>query len=157
MKEIIGKAKHSKKLNFPWKSKIGNKTKTCKDEKANEFNKYVGPSLVKNIPNFSIPLESFLKRVNTTLSSQSLSINELKDAFFSLKTNKSPDADKIKFNVIKHCFGDLCVPLSLQSGVFSDLMNIAIVSPVFKPVILRKLAIIAQFLFFLDYQKSFNA
>ena len=75
MKEIIGQAKHSKKSNFPWKLKIGNKTKTVEDEIANEFNKYfadIGLSLVKNIPNPSIPFESFLKRVNTTLPSQCL-------------------------------------------------------------------------------------
>ena len=59
-------------------------------------------------------------------------------SFFSLKTNKSPGADEINFNVIKHCFRELCGPLkylfdpSLQSGVFPDLMKIAIVSPVFK-------------------------
>ena len=57
--------------------------------------------------------------------------------FFSLKTNKSSGADEINFNVIKHCFGKLCGPLkylfdsSLQSGVFPDLLKIAIVSPVF--------------------------
>ena len=85
MKEIIGKAKHSKKPNFPRKFKIGNKIKTGEDEIANEFNKYfadIGPSLAKNIPNPSILFGSFLKRVNTTLPRQSLSINELKDAFF---------------------------------------------------------------------------
>ena len=59
-------------------------------------------------------------------------------SFFSLKTNKSPGADEINFNVIKHCFGELCVPLkylfdsSLQNGLFLDLMIIAIVSPAFK-------------------------
>ena len=141
MKEIIRKAKHSKKSNFLRKLKIGNKIKTGEDETANEFNKYFGNidlTLAKNIRSPSIPSESFLKRANTALPSQSLSINELKDAFFSLKTNKSPGADEINFNVIKHCFGELCGPLkylfdsSLQSGVFSDLMKIAIVSPVFK-------------------------
>ena len=91
-------------------------------------------SLAKNVPDPSMPLESFLKRVNTTLPSQSLSINELKDAFFPLKTNKSSGADEMNFNVIKHCFGELCGPLkylfdsSLQSWVFPDLMKIAIVS-----------------------------
>ena len=78
-----------------------------------------------------------MKRVNTTLPSQSLSINELKDAFFfSLKTNKSPGTDEINFNVIKHCFGELCGPTYLihhyKVGVFPDLRKIAIVSPVFK-------------------------
>ena len=85
-----------------------------------------------------MPFERFLKRVNTTLSSQSLSINELKDAFFSLKTNKSSGAAEINFNVFKHCFGELCGPLkylfdsSLPSVVFPDLLKTAIVSPVFK-------------------------
>ena len=72
------------------------------------------------------------------MPSQSLSINELKDAFFSLKANKSPGADEITFNVIKHCFGELYGSLkylfdsSLQSGVFPDLMKITILLPVFK-------------------------
>ena len=107
MKEIIRKAKHSKKSNFLRKLKIGNKIKTGEDETANEFNKYfgnIGLTLAKNIRSPSIPSESFLKRANTALPSQSLSINELKDAFFSLKTNKSPGADDINFNVIKHRF-----------------------------------------------------
>ena len=83
MKEIISNAKHSKKSNFPRKLKIGNKIKTGKDE-IDEFKKYfavIGPPLAKNVTNPSIPFESFLKRVNTTLPSQSLSINKLKDVF----------------------------------------------------------------------------
>ena len=91
MKEIIGKAKYSKKSNFPQKLKIGNKIKTGENEIANEFNKYfadIGPSLEKNRPKPSIPFESFLKMVNTTMPSQSLSANELKDAFFLRKQTK---------------------------------------------------------------------
>ena len=54
------------------------------------------------------------------------------------KTNKSPGADEINFNVIKHCFGELFGPLRylfdslLQSDVFPDLMKIVVVSPVFE-------------------------
>ena len=87
MKEITGRGKDSKKSNFPRKLKRGNKIKPGADEIANEFSKYlanIGPSLAKNIPNPSMPFKGFLKRVNTTLPSQSLSINELKGAFFSL-------------------------------------------------------------------------
>ena len=72
MKEIVGKAKHSKKSNLSRKLEIVSKIKTGEDEKANEFNKYfadIGPSLARNIPNLLIPFESFLKRVNTTLTS----------------------------------------------------------------------------------------
>ena len=92
MKEIIGKAKHSKKSNFPGKLKIGNKIKTDEDKIANEFNKYfanVGPSLAKNIPDPSVPFESLLERVNTTLLSQSLSTNELKTNKQNFFSNKS--------------------------------------------------------------------
>ena len=45
------------------------------------------------------------------MESQPLSINELKDPFFSLKINKSPGHDGVSFNVIKECFGELCEPL----------------------------------------------
>ena len=92
MKEIIGKAKHSQKPNLSQKLKIGNKMNTVENEIANEFNKFfadIGPSLAKNIPKSSIPFESFLKRGNSTMSSQSLSANELKDAFFSENKQKS--------------------------------------------------------------------
>ena len=93
MKEIIGKAEQSKKSNFPRKLKIGNKIKTSEDKIANEFNKYfadIGSSLAKNVPNPSITLESILKRVNTTLPSQSRSINELTDAFFFSENKQKP-------------------------------------------------------------------
>ena len=51
--------------------------------------------------------------------------------FFFSETNKSPGGDETKFNVIKHCFGELCGPLkylfdsSLLSEVFPDLIKIA--------------------------------
>ena len=34
------------------------------------------------------------------------SINELREAFLSLKTNKNPQYDDIHFNVVKKCFGE---------------------------------------------------
>ena len=67
-----------------------------------------------------------------------LSINELKDAFNSLKTNKSPGYDGISSNIIKLCFGTLNRPLhyiyniSLQTGVFPEDMKIATVTSIFK-------------------------
>ena len=36
------------------------------------------------------------------MQSQPLSVNGLKDAFFSLKINKSPGHDGVSFNVIKN-------------------------------------------------------
>ena len=72
------------------------------------------------------------------MESKPLSINELKDAFFSLKINKSPDYDEISFNVVKKCFGELYDPLkftfelSFEKGIFTDYLKIARVTPVFK-------------------------
>ena len=67
-----------------------------------------------------------------------LSVNELKEAFFLLKTNESPGYDDINFNVVKKCFGEINEPLkylfnlSLQNGIFSEKMKIAKVIPLFK-------------------------
>ena len=72
------------------------------------------------------------------MESQPLSINELKDAFFSLKINKSPGHDGVSFNVIKKCFGELCEPLkylfnlSIVKGIFPDDLKIAKVTPIYK-------------------------
>ena len=58
------------------------------------------------------------------MDSKPLSINELKDAYFLLKINKS--------------FGVLCEPLiylfqlSLEKGVFPDDLKIAKVTPIYK-------------------------
>ena len=60
------------------------------------------------------------------METKALSINELKDTFYSLKSNKSPDYDDIIYNIIKKCFGSLCEPskylfnLSIEKGVFPD-------------------------------------
>ena len=141
MKEKVGKGKHSNRSNFLRKLTIDKKIKISENERKNEFDKYfvdIGPYLAKRIPDPSMPFEVFLKRVNSTFSSQFLSINEMIDASFSLKTNKSPGADEMNFNVIRHCFGELCGPLnyllnsSLHIEVFLDLMKITIVSPLFK-------------------------
>ena len=49
--------------------------------------------------------------MNFTIGSKSLSINELKNAFFSLKINKSSGVDVVSVNIIRKCFGLLYKPL----------------------------------------------
>ena len=74
---------------------------------ANEFNKIftnIATDLANKIPNASKRFDSYITNVNTNIDSQPLSINELKDAFFSLKINKSPGHDRVSFNVIKKMF-----------------------------------------------------
>ena len=72
------------------------------------------------------------------MESQPLSINELKDAFFSIKINKSPGHDGVSFNVIKTCFGELCEPLkclfnfSIVKRIFPDDLKIAKATLIYK-------------------------
>ena len=55
----------------------------------------------------------------------------MKEAFFSLKTNKSAGFDDINFNIVKKCFGTLHKPLlhvfnlSIERGIFPDKLKIA--------------------------------
>ena len=61
-----------------------------------------------------------------------------KGHLFSLKMSKSTRADEISFNVINNCFGELSdimryvFDFSLQTGIFTDPLKIAKVTPVFK-------------------------
>ena len=67
-----------------------------------------------------------------------ISVNELQNAFFSIKTNKCPGHDEINFNVIRNCHGELCEPLQylfsspFEESIFPDDLKIAKVTPVFK-------------------------
>ena len=110
-------------------------------EIAENFNKCfteIGPSLARKIPPPNKSFYNFLKETNTVLDSEPLSTNELKEAFFSLKINKSPGIDGITFNVTKKCFGELhdvlrfLFDLSLKTGIFPDPLKIAKVTPLFK-------------------------
>ena len=81
---------------------------------ANEFNKLftnIGPELAKKIPTTSRTFENFLNKIDITMPADSITINELKEAFFSLKTCKSPGYDEISSNVIIKCFSELNEPL----------------------------------------------
>ena len=86
----------------------------------------------------SIDLRSYIKEHESVQSECDLTVNELKEAFFSLKINKSSGYDGISFNVVKNCFGPLtktlmCIfNLSLEQAIFPDDLKIARVTPVFK-------------------------
>ena len=140
MKEIIGKARNTES-SLPIKLVIEKKEVTeIKDiaEKFNNFFTNVGPNIAKKVPNSSNSFTSFLNQTHSIMEKNSLSINELKETFFSLKTNKSPGYDDINFNVAKKCFGEINVPLKhlfnllLENGIFHEKMKIAKVIPLFK-------------------------
>ena len=100
---------------FPNKINLGNKFIKNTDSIAKNFNKHfteVGPNLAnkKNIPlaNFGTYLNDMC---NIFQAENVLSINELKDAFPSLKSNKSSTYENISSNIITKCFGTLNRPL----------------------------------------------
>ena len=72
------------------------------------------------------------------MPTDSLTINEVEEAFFSLKIKKSPGFDEISFNVIKNCISELNMPLKylfdmfLKSEIFPDKLKIARVIPLYK-------------------------
>ena len=110
MKEIIGKMHQHNKSKLPPKLVVNKKYLTLETETAKKLNELfteIGRSFARKIPTLSKPLESFLKKNSPTLPERCLTINKLKNTFFSLKMNKSTGADKISFNVIKNCFGEL--------------------------------------------------
>ena len=128
IKEAIGK-NSSRQQKFPNKINLWSKFVKSADSIAENCNKYVaeiGSDLAIKI---STPLANFdtylNKKCNIFQPENVISVNELKDAFYSLKTNKSPGYDGTSSNIIKQCFGTLNRPLhyiyniSLQTGVFS--------------------------------------
>ena len=87
--------------------------------------------LAKQIPENENTFENYLVKTPAIVQHESVSRKELKDAFFSLKLNKSWGYDEINFNVIKKCFSESCKSLehvfnlSIETGVFSDKLKIA--------------------------------
>ena len=74
-----------------------------KPEIAYAFNNFftnIGQKLASQIPKSSKTFETYINKVNIIMDSKPLSINELKDAFFSLKINKSSGVDDVSFNII---------------------------------------------------------
>ena len=66
IKEIIGKAKHSNKSNFPWKLEIDNNIRTSKEKIANKFKKYFADSVAKSVLEPSMSFKRYLKRVSAS-------------------------------------------------------------------------------------------
>ena len=140
MKDLIRKAKMNRSL-LQKRIRV-KKTEIFYQKKiVTEFNRFfanVGPTLAKQIPESENTFESYLVKTSATMQHESVVINELRDAFFSFKLNKSPGYDEISFNVVKKCFSELCEPLkhvfnlSIEIGVFPDEFKTARVSPVYQ-------------------------
>ena len=113
MKELIGKIK-PKCSNLPTRITVDKVDIFDERKIANEFNAFftnIGSKLAFKIPNASKTFETYINEPDSIMETKQLSMNELKDAFFSLKINKSPGYDGISFNVLKKCFSSLYEPL----------------------------------------------
>ena len=93
--------------------------------------------MVQKIPQPLKRFESYINRVKSEMEKKPITVIELKEAFYSLKTNKRTDYDDISY-VVKNCFGELCDPLlhifnqSSSSGIFPDSLKIGKVTPIYK-------------------------
>ena len=123
----MGYKRHIKLTNLPRKLTINKVDVYNKPEIADAFNDFftnIGRKLTSQIPKSSKIFEIYSNKVNAIMDSKPLLINELKDAFFSLKINKSSGVDDVSFNITRKCFGVLCEPLiylfqlSLEKGYF---------------------------------------
>ena len=107
-------------------------------ENFNTFFTEVGPNLANKINPPRKHFHEYLNKYQTCQPENFISVNELKNALFSLKINKSPGYDDISFNVVKKCFVVLFKPLlhifnlSIQTGIFPDELKIASVTPIFR-------------------------
>ena len=58
----------------------------------------MGEKLASKIPNTSTSFEYFVNKSDFVVETKALSMNELKDALYSLKSNKSPGYDECPDN-----------------------------------------------------------
>ena len=80
---------------------------------AKNFDKFfteIGPKFAKEIETPTKKFDDYLEQCDTIQPDNRVSIIELKDAFFSLQTNKSSGYDGISFNIVQHYFGSLHKP-----------------------------------------------
>ena len=79
---------------------LGKETITNSKLIAENFNNF----FTETVPKLAKMFDVYLKIVDILQPEYPLSINKLKEAFFSLQTNKNPGHDEIRSNVIKSCF-----------------------------------------------------
>ena len=130
-----------KSLNLPQKiavNKVDLFDQTKIAQQSNSFFTNTGKNLASKISNTHTPFEYFLNNSDFVMETKPLSMNELKCAFYSLKSNKNPGYGDISYNVIKKCFGSLREPLkylfnlSIEKCVFPDDLKIVRSTPIYK-------------------------
>ena len=113
IKEVIGKTQILSN-NLLRRLIIGNEeihNKKLIAENFNDFFATVGPKLAESIPKTTKGFDEYVKKVSNTMPKYELTNEEFRNAFFSLKSNKSPGYDGISSNIVKNCFHSISSPL----------------------------------------------
>ena len=138
--EIVSDTKNKRK-DLPEKLVINNTTVVEKQEIAENLNKYftnIGPNRAFEIPNEQGGFEKYLANCNTVMNDAPLTDEEVRNSFYSLKTNKSPGYDDISFSAINNVIDFTVEPLrytcsnSLAKRIFLEEMKIARITPIYK-------------------------
>ena len=109
MKEVIGKGKLVNN-SLPKHIILNNKNTFVQKAIANSFNEYyvnVGLKLAREIPQSQRSFEMYLKRSESSFEEVTLSDEDIKIAFLSLKGGKSPGFDEINFGILKQNFNSI--------------------------------------------------
>ena len=104
MKKLIGKSGIDK-IVFSSRNCIDKTEIVGKAKIANEFNKLfvnIGPKLAQKIPQSLKRFESYTKRVNSEMENKPITVKELKEALYSLKSNESSGYGDISYNIVKN-------------------------------------------------------
>ena len=122
LNEIISNTKNKWK-DLSEKLVINNTTVAQKQEVSENLNKYftnIGPNLASIIPKEQRGFEKYLANCNTAMNDAPLTSEEVRNVFYSLKTNKSPGHDDISFNAINIVFDFIVEPLRY---IFSNFLT----------------------------------
>ena len=140
IKEVIGSTKSSAHT-LPKRLVVNDVEISDKKLIAEHFNKFfvnIGSKLANIIPKANKKFKDFLSGNFPSFNESPLTDEEIKNAFTTLKANKSPGFDEISPDVVKFVFDALIKPLkhvfglSLKKGIFPDKLKVARVTPIFK-------------------------
>ena len=140
IKEIIGKTR-SKNDSLPKQLLVNENFTSHNDTIANSLNDFfinIGPELAAKIPPCNKTFDSYVKECNVKMMNYDLTTEELRDAFSTLQSNKSPGLDKISVNIVKQVYDSIepslfhIFNLSIKNGQFPNQLKIARVTPIFK-------------------------
>ena len=112
MKEVISKGKFVNN-SLPKHLILNNRNIFDQKTIANSFIEYfvkVGPKLACEMPQSQRSFEMYLKESDSSFEEVTLSDEEIKTAFFSLKGGKTPGFDEINYDIVKQNFNFLLVP-----------------------------------------------